>query len=157
NVMEVAFWRLGSGRAPAARKRTQPGLERLEGRDLPAGPSASETYAWYLVNQLRQDPAGFAGQYQQQYRSATPGTLAMDLKEAIDCYEQTTSWRSGFNGAAAGSFLDVIEHGPATLPPLAFDARLEDAAARHNEWMLAHRYWAHSVPHDAANALQAAS
>jgi hypothetical protein len=156
-VVEVAARLLGSCRAPAARKRTQPGLEELERRDLPAGPSAYETYAWYLINQLREDPAGFAGQYLQQYRTATPGTLAMDLKEAVDYYEQTTSWRSGFNGAASGSFLDAIGHEPATLPPLAFDTGLAAAAAAHDQWMLAHHYWAHSVPHDAANPLKAAS
>src|SRR5690242_3251207 len=116
-VMDVAARLLGSCWAPAARLRTRPGLEELERRDLPAGPSAYETYAWYLINQLRQDPAGFAGQYLQEYRAATPGTLAMDVKNSIDYYEQTTSWRSGFNGPAAGSFLDVIGHEPAMLPP----------------------------------------
>src|SRR5581483_899272 len=109
------------------------GVEGLERRDLMAAgsslPTAYDVYAMTIINEMRHSPQAFGQDLKNLYLANKNGTnyVAWDgmsssdpvwtqIREDIDNSEQTSSWRSGFNGGGPNTFLSVLSSLPSTLP-----------------------------------------
>lgn len=115
-------------------------LERLEGKELPAVTvsTPTEAYAWALVNEMRQDPAGFANQLDGLRRGTVASAFGFsktdpvvgDLKRLL-----TYSTYPGHYGTA----LQRLRSAP-PVGALGWDDVLEDRATVHTEWMKTHSF-----------------
>jgi hypothetical protein len=99
-----------------------------------------EAYAWYVVNEMRQDPSKFADELEALYRNTGGGhgyaasdPVWTDLRNEIN----RASHKEHFEQA-----LSLLRTQP-RLGPLAWEDRLEQLAQEHNTWMWTHAY-AHS-------------
>lgn len=115
-------------------------LESLEGRDVPAVTVSTpgEAFAWVLINDMRQDPAGFANQLDGLRRGTRDSAfgygkndpVVRDLKRLINY------------SAYPGRYQQALQMLRAAPPvgALGWDDVLEDRAAGHTEWMKTHAF-----------------
>ncbi len=115
-----------------------PGFEALEPRTMMSATSWTEAYAWYIVNEMRSDPAGFADELEGLYN----GTIAeahgytpddpvwTDIRNMIDNSRNPQHFQEA---------LDLLRAQPA-LGPLGLEDRLAVVADEHNDWMQTHCY-----------------
>jgi hypothetical protein len=116
------------------RRQTKLRIDEFEDRLVPAVAidSAYETYAWVLINSLRQNPTAFANNIQglvngslgSAFGFAKTDPVIVDLKEMINAGSQANYTAS----------LNLMKATPAA-GPLAWEELLEDRAGSHNEWM----------------------
>lgn len=135
---------------PKARPTVRLHAEALEDRAVPAVMTAYEAAELQVMNQFRANPQAFAndlnalyhgGAYQSPNGYAASDPIWADLRAEINAAE-TGSWRSGFNGASASSFMAHVAGMPARAP-LAWDSAMQDGALNHSSWML-HNNYSHS-------------
>jgi hypothetical protein len=114
-------------------------LERLDARDLPSVTVATptEAFAYVLINEMRQDPAGFAGQLDGLRRGATGAfgfsrtdPIVADLNRLL-----TYSTYPGHYGLA----LQMLRSTPA-VGALGYDDTLAQRAQAHTQWMETHAF-----------------
>lgn len=114
-------------------------LEALEGRDAPAAAidQPYEAFAFALINELRQDPAGFATEL-DHLRRGTDAAFGYSANDPV-----AADLRNLINGAARpANYSAAIRFLRATpaVGPLGWDATLADRAAGHNDWMRGHAF-----------------
>ncbi len=123
-------------------KRNELRLEELESRLTPSW-SQYEVYAVTLINEMRENPVGFAEELRQLYHDSSyvsshgmrgDDPIWQDIRAFIDRAEQEGHWQSGFNGTDGTSFLSVMQQLPSTRG-LAMVLDLHESAEFHNEWM----------------------
>ncbi|MGF1582309.1 MAG: PPC domain-containing protein [Gemmataceae bacterium] len=126
-------------------------LEELESRVTPSW-SQYEVYAVALINEMRENPTGFAEELRQLYHDSSyvsnhgmrgDDPVWQDLRAFIDQAEEQGDWQSGFNGTEGTSFLSVMQELPSTRG-LAMVLDLHEAAESHNDWMHAHGQLTHT-------------
>ncbi|HJZ94501.1 MAG TPA: hypothetical protein VKE40_26790 [Gemmataceae bacterium] len=115
-------------------------VQGFEERIVPAVSidSAYETYAWVLVNTLRQNPTDFANNLQglvngtvnSAFGFARSDPVIADLKAMINNASVPANYAAS---------LGLMRATPAA-GPLAWDELLEDRAGTHNDWMKANGF-----------------
>lgn len=95
--------------------------------------SAHETYAWTLVNHLRQDPAGFADKVQGLVNGTVNAALGYSKLDPVVADLKAMVNRAS-NPANYAASLTLMRATPAA-GPLAWDDTTENRAGTHVEWM----------------------
>jgi hypothetical protein len=115
-------------------------LEGFEDRIVPAVAidSAYETYAWVLINTLRQNPAAFANNLQGLVNGTVNSAFGFAKTDPV-----ITDLKAMINGAGVpANYAASLNLMRATTAagPLAWDELLEDRAGSHNDWMKANGF-----------------
>jgi hypothetical protein len=115
-------------------------LEPLDARELPSVTvsSPAEAFSWVLVNQLRQDPVGFANQLDGLRRGTVPSAFGFsrsdpvvaDINRLIGYSTYPSHYRDALNMLRSAT----------PTGPLGWDDVLEDRAHVHTEWMKTHAF-----------------
>jgi hypothetical protein len=115
-------------------------LEPLEGRDVPAVTvsAPTEAFAWVLVNEMRQDPAGFAGQLDGLRRGTVASAFGFSSSDPVVGDLKRLLAYSAYPGHY-GQALQMLRSAP-RVGALGWDDTLESRAEVHTAWMKTHAF-----------------
>jgi hypothetical protein len=115
-------------------------LEPLDARELPAATvsSPAEAYSWVLVNELRQDPAGFANQLDGLRRGTVQSAFGFTRSDPVVADLNRLLQYSAYPDHYRTALQTLRSATP--VGPLGWDDTLEDRAAVHTEWMKTHSF-----------------
>jgi hypothetical protein len=115
-------------------------LEVLDARDLPAVTVATptEAFAWVLVNDMRQDPAGFASQLDGLRRGTVASAFGFGKADPVVADLKRLLAYSAYP-SHYGQALQMLRASPA-VGALGWDDTLEARAAGHTQWMETHAF-----------------
>jgi hypothetical protein len=115
-------------------------LEPLEGRDVPAVTvsAPAEAFAWVLVNEMRQDPAGFANQLDGLRRGTVASAFGFSRTDPVVGDLKRLLAYSAYPGHY-GQALRMLRSAP-PVGALGWDDTLEDRAQVHTAWMKTHAF-----------------
>jgi hypothetical protein len=115
-------------------------LDVLEARDVPAVTleQPHEAFTWVLINELRQDPAGFADKLDGLRRGTIDSAFGFSKTDPV-VSDLRRLFQFARYPAHYGQALQTLRAtGP--LGPLGWDDVLEDRAGGHTEWMRTHSF-----------------
>jgi hypothetical protein len=115
-------------------------LEFLEVKELPAVTVATPTdaFAWVLVNEMRQDPAGFANQLDGLRRGTIPSAFGFSSSDPVVGDLKRLLAYSAYPGHYRQA-LAMLRSSPA-VGALGWDDTLESRADSHTQWMKTHAF-----------------
>lgn len=115
-------------------------LEPLDSRDLPSVTvsTPTEAFAWVLVNDMRQDPAGFANQLDGLRRGTIPSAFGFSSTDPVVGDLKRLLAYSTYPGHY-GQALAMLRSSPA-VGALGWDDTLEARAEAHTQWMETHDF-----------------
>lgn len=119
-------------------KRLQ--LEPLDPRELPAVTvsTPAEAYSWVLINDMRQDPAGFADQLDGLRRGTVASAFGFSRTDPVVGDLKRLLAYSTYP-ARYGQALNMLRASP-KLGALGWDDTLETRAEAHTQWMKTHAF-----------------
>jgi hypothetical protein len=140
----------------APRFRWRPTVELLEDRILLSGtpPDENETFSWFLINKMRQNPGQFADQLMAAYQNPTAGPRPFDQTAAGNAIDQDVKYAVDNNPSPGNAndvgqahmdaFVALMHQFAPRNSPLAFNLEMQDGASTHVNWM-ANNVYGHSV------------
>lgn len=116
-------------------------LQSFEERIVPAVAidSAYETYAWYLINELRENPATFANNLEGLINNTTNNAFGFSKTDPVLSDLRTAITNAGGTSSLYDEALALMR-ATGNAGPLAWSDDLETRANSHNDWMRLHGF-----------------
>jgi hypothetical protein len=115
-------------------------VEQLEGRDVPAAvvSTPTEAFSWVLINEMRQDPAGFANQLNGLRNGTIPSAFGFTKSDPVVA-DLNRLLQYSIYPSHYGTALKMLRSAAPT-GPLGWDDTLADRADIHTAWMKTHAF-----------------
>ncbi|HEX3148434.1 MAG TPA: CAP domain-containing protein [Gemmataceae bacterium] len=115
-------------------------VEQLEHRDVPAATvsTPTEAFSWVLINEMRQDPAGFANQLDALRKGTIPSAFGFSKSDPVVADLNRLLQYSSYPGHY-GTALKMLRS-TAPLGPFGWDDTLANRADLHTAWMKTHAF-----------------